>query len=50
MTGRRIAHYTVAGVSGNWKLDVRDYAAGMYMVTLREGGKVLLQSKLAITH
>ncbi|OJW84505.1 MAG: hypothetical protein BGO69_10960 [Bacteroidetes bacterium 46-16] len=48
MTGRLIARHAAEADAGSWQIDLSHYAAGMYIVLLRQEGRVLLQSKLSI--
>ncbi|MBS1583989.1 MAG: T9SS type A sorting domain-containing protein [Bacteroidetes bacterium] len=48
VTGRLMARHAVYENSGSWEINLSSYAAGMYVVVLRENGKVLLQSKLSV--
>ncbi|OJW84161.1 MAG: hypothetical protein BGO69_11865 [Bacteroidetes bacterium 46-16] len=48
MTGRLMDKMMVTENKGSWNLDLNRYAAGMYVVIVRQDGRVLLQSKLSI--
>ncbi|MBL7717766.1 MAG: PKD domain-containing protein [Flavipsychrobacter sp.] len=48
LAGRRLALYEVKDATGSVQLQLEHYASGMYMVLIRENGKLLLQSKLSV--
>lgn len=49
MVGRLVIRQKAENREGSTVLDLSDYAAGMYQVTLKEDGRVVEQSKLSIT-
>lgn len=50
ITGRVVERRAVDANIGNWQLQTAEYKSGLYIVTLREGGKVIQQTKLSIMH
>jgi hypothetical protein len=48
MTGRLMGRYEVASPAGSLQLPLDNYAAGVYLVVLRENGKIVQQSKLSV--
>lgn len=49
MVGRLIVRQKTDSREGSTVLDLSEYAAGMYQVTLKEDGRVVEQSKLSVT-
>jgi len=49
MTGRQLRNETVHDPNGSVDWDVHDYASGMYIVIMRQDGKVIQKGKLSIT-
>ena len=51
VTGRRLASHE-AGLfqSGDWMLNTDDFAAGVYQVVMKEGGRAVAVLRLSITH
>jgi len=48
MTGRLMGSYAISSHQGSWQLQLDGYAAGVYMVALRENGVVVRQGKLSV--
>lgn len=48
MTGRLISSHATTGDAGSWQLWLEDYAPGMYVVALREDGRLVQQAKLIV--
>ncbi|RWW96615.1 PKD domain-containing protein [Flavobacterium cerinum] len=48
--GRLLDYYIPKTEKGSWLLDLGHYAAGNYVVTLKENGKILLQKNVLVTH
>jgi len=49
ITGRLMNSYAAPGSEGSWLLQLDNYAAGLYIVVLKENGLVVKQQKLAVT-
>ena len=49
LAGRLLSRKAVSGKTGNEILVLTDYVAGVYMVVLREEGRVMAQSRLTVT-
>lgn len=50
VTGRLVADQPVAEGKGAINLDLREFGAGVYMVVMKEDGKVLVHQRLVVTH
>ncbi|MEI8280011.1 MAG: PKD domain-containing protein [Bacteroidota bacterium] len=50
LLGRLMDKQIVNDIRGNWQLNLDRYAAGMYIVFMKQDGQVLLENKLSITH
>jgi alpha-tubulin suppressor-like RCC1 family protein len=46
LTGRLIANYASQEPKGEWNLSLDNFAAGIYVVVLKEQGQIILQKKL----
>jgi PKD repeat protein len=49
MMGRLVNSYSITNNAGSWQLSLADYPAGVYLVSLKENGIVIKQSKLSVT-
>lgn len=50
ITGRLVERHNLDATIGNWQVATADYKPGLYVITLREGGKVIQQTKLSVIH
>jgi len=49
MMGRLVSSYAISSNTGSWQLSLDNYAAGVYLVSLKENGVIIKQSKLSVT-
>jgi hypothetical protein len=50
VAGRVIAHHVLNNMAGDWTLPTADLAPGMYVVSLNQNGRTVLQAKLSVIH